>query len=64
MKPLFLVLLSLPALAAGVHVRGYERKGTGTYVAPSRRTAPDASKRNNWSAKGNVNPYTGKQGTR
>jgi hypothetical protein len=44
------------------HVDGYERKN-GTYVAPYDRTAPDQTKLNNWSTKGNVNPETGKSGT-
>lgn len=35
----------------------------GTYVAPSVRTAPNATKTDNWSSKPNVNPYTGKPGT-
>ena len=43
------------------HVSGYTRKN-GTYVAPHDRTTPDASKTNNWSTKGNVNPETGKKG--
>ncbi len=48
----------------GAHsVRGYTRKN-GTYVAPHRATNPDKSKANNWSAKGNVNPDTGKAGTK
>src|SRR5262249_46887195 len=46
-----------------VHVRGYVRKD-GTYVAPYVRTAPDGNFDNNWSTKGNVNPYTGQEGTR
>ncbi|MDD5451103.1 MAG: hypothetical protein PHT49_04340 [Desulfovibrionales bacterium] len=45
------------------HVRGYTKK-RGTYVAPHRKTAPDKSKINNWSSKGNINPYTGKKGTK
>jgi hypothetical protein len=44
-------------------VRGYTRKD-GTYVAPHQRTTPDKSKSNNWSTKGNVNPHTGKPGTK
>lgn len=36
----------------------------GTYVAPHFRTAPDRSFNNNWSTYPNVNPYTGKVGTR
>lgn len=58
--------LGLPAgigLPGDVHVRGYYRKD-GTYVAPHYRTAPDSSRSNNYSHKGNVNPYTGKRGTK
>lgn len=46
-----------------VHVSGHTTK-TGTYVPAHYRTAPDHSKFNNWSTKGNVNPYTGKAGTK
>jgi hypothetical protein len=46
-----------------VNVRSYTKKD-GAYVNPHHRTAPDGSKSNNWSTKGNVNPYTGKQGTK
>lgn len=35
----------------------------GRYVAPSYRSAPDGSPWNNYSTRGNVNPYTGQQGT-
>jgi hypothetical protein len=42
--------------------KGYTKKN-GTYVAPSHKTSPDKSKANNYSTKGNVNPYTGKKGT-
>jgi hypothetical protein len=31
-------------------------------VQPHRATNPDSTKTNNWSHKGNVNPYTGKAG--
>ncbi|WCM86680.1 hypothetical protein [Acidovorax sp. NCPPB 3576] len=41
----------------------YTRKD-GTYVAPSHATNPNGSKADNWSQKGNVNPYTGKEGTK
>jgi hypothetical protein len=44
-----------------VHVNGYYRKD-GTYVKPYYRTAPDATKLNNFSHCGNTNPYTGKVG--
>lgn len=46
-----------------VSVRGYFRSN-GTYVAPHFRSAPDGSFANNWSTKGNFNPYTGAEGTR
>lgn len=45
------------------HVRGYYRKN-GTYVAPHYRSSPNSSRLDNWSTKGNVNPYTGQPGTR
>lgn len=44
-------------------VRGYTTKN-GTYVAPHRQTNPNSTKRDNYSTKGNVNPYTGKAGTK
>lgn len=69
----FLIIASVvvvaltPILAeakGGSHsVRGYTTKN-GTYVAPHRQTNPDKSKLNNWSTKGNTNPYTGKPGTK
>ena len=49
------------AHAADSRVRGHITKN-GTFVAPHHRTTPDGSKANNFSSKGNVNPYTGKEG--
>src|SRR5690242_15330694 len=46
-----------------VSVRGYT-KSNGTYVAPHHRSAPDGDFSNNWSTNGNVNPFTGKPGTK
>lgn len=64
MRSLALVLLfSFPALAAPVHVRSTVTK-TGEYRQPHVRTTPDHSRANNWSTKGNVNPYTGSKGTK
>lgn len=45
------------------YVHGYTRSN-GTYVAPHYRSAPDGNFYNNWSTKGNVNPYTGEEGTK
>jgi hypothetical protein len=46
-----------------VHVHGYYNSH-GTYVAPHMRSHPDGIFDNNWSTKGNVNPYTGEWGTK
>lgn len=52
------------ALAQGSHyVRGYTRSN-GTYVAPHYQTNPNSTTLDNWSTRGNVNPYTGQAGTR
>lgn len=51
------------ALAQGSHYRSGYVKKNGTYVAPSRATNPNDSKADNYSSKGNVNPYSGKPGT-
>lgn len=44
-------------------VKGYTTKN-GVYVPPHHATNRDSTKSNNWSQKGNVNPYTGKEGTK
>jgi hypothetical protein len=50
--------------SGGSHpVRPYTRRD-GTYVPGHRQTNPDSTKRNNWSSKPNMNPYTGKAGTK
>jgi hypothetical protein len=70
MKKLFLAstlliafFLSSFSANAVVSVKGYYRSN-GTYVAPHYRSNPDGNVYNNWSTKGNVNPYTGKVGTK
>ena len=45
-----------------VKVSGYYRSD-GTYVNSYYRTAPNSTNHDNFSTKGNVNPYTGKYGT-
>jgi hypothetical protein len=54
-------LIAADASAKGV--KGYTKKN-GTYVAPHQRTAPNKTKADNYSTKGNTNPYTGKKGTK
>jgi hypothetical protein len=51
------------SLHSPVHVRSYSRHN-GQYVGPHFRTAPNHSKLDNWSTRGNVNPYTGRIGTK
>ena len=59
-----LVVICMTAMIANadVYVRGY-RRGNGTYVQPHYRSNPDGNRSNNWSSRGNVNPYTGVRGT-
>ena len=54
------VLLSFNAFA-DTYVRGYTKQN-GTYVEPHYRTEPNHTILDNWSTKGNINPYTGKEG--
>lgn len=65
----YLVLASLTALAFGgvadaaKRVKSYTKK-SGTVVQSHQRTEPNKRKVDNWSAKGNYNPTTGKVGTK
>ncbi|MFZ2303294.1 MAG: hypothetical protein WAV98_00705 [Minisyncoccia bacterium] len=49
--------------AKTVRVKGYVKPSTGTYVAPHYKTSPNRTKADNYSTKGNYNPYSGKKGT-
>ena len=50
--------------SVGSHaVVGYTKRN-GTRVAPAHATNADETKTNNWSNQRNVNPYTGKKGTK
>lgn len=48
---------------AKVRVKVYTTK-SGKYVAPHYRTDANHIKADNWSTKGNYNPYTGKKGSK
>jgi len=67
MKKVILALLAAalvaPSLSAQVYVRGYTRSD-GTYVAPHYRSSPNSTTLDNYSTRGNLNPYTGQVGTR
>lgn len=58
-----IVLMTTTIADAAVHVRGHYRSN-GTYVQPHYRSSPDGNPHNNWSTYPNVNPYTGKKGTK
>ena len=57
-----LALIFASAALADTHVKGYYKKN-GTYVEPHYRSSPNSTSKDNYSTKGNVNPYTGKEGT-
>jgi hypothetical protein len=67
MKKAILAAVALGMLAtsanAGTRVRGYTRSD-GTYVQPHYRSSPNSSSYDNYSTKGNSNPYTGQVGTK
>lgn len=56
------VLFAASAMAQSHYRQGYVRKD-GTYVQPTMQTNPNDTKLDNYSTKGNVNPYNGKAGT-
>jgi hypothetical protein len=57
----FVLTLSTTVIA-DTHVRGYYKQN-GTYVAPHYRSSPNSTTTDNFSTKGNINPYTGQEGT-
>lgn len=61
---LILFLSAHSVEAKVVSVRGYYKPSTGAYVMPSHRTSPNTTKLDNYSTRGNYNPYTGKIGTK
>jgi opacity protein-like surface antigen len=56
-----LILLATSVFAQDVRVKGYDRQD-GTHVNSYMRTAPDSTRDNNFSTRGNTNPYTGEAG--
>lgn len=66
MKNLFFLIafLFISTLSfSQVSVKGYYRSN-GTYVKAHQRTAPNHTRNDNYSTIGNINPYTGKAGTK
>jgi hypothetical protein len=67
-KPEVKTLIAIALFAASIiealaqtHVRGYYRKD-GSYVEPHWRSNPNSTTYDNWSTRGNANPYTGEVG--
>ncbi len=65
MRKFLLIMAAALVLSAGMaeakYQRGYVRKN-GTYVSGHFKSNSDSSKFNNYSTKGNTNPYTRKKG--
>ena len=59
---LFTILLPAKTEARASRVKSYYKKSSYKYVAPYYRSSKDSVKFNNYSAKGNYNPFTGKKG--
>jgi hypothetical protein len=60
-----LTMSSLSLAEARVsRVSSYYKPSTGQYVYSHYRTTPNTTKVDNFSTKGNYNPYTGKNGTK
>jgi len=64
---ILLALISALCFSVLVHadqlVRGHYRSN-GTYVEPYHRTEPNNTVNDNYSTRGNSNPYTGQEGAR
>lgn len=58
-----IIILAFVTLNAQVYVKGYYRSN-GTYVKSYQRTRPNNTVYDNYSTRGNINPYTGKMGTK
>lgn len=58
-----LIAVSFGAEAASRYQRGYAKRN-GTYVSGHYKTRSDSFRSNNYSTRGNINPYTGKRGTK
>lgn len=59
---LILGIVLMANLAYAGYVNGYTRSD-GTYVSGYQRSDSDSTVQNNYSYKGNTNPYTGATGT-
>ena len=61
-----ILLIAVSVVSAGAMAQVYVKPHTtknGTFVEGYERTAPNNTNLDNYSTKGNTNPYTGQQGT-
>ena len=59
---LFALIMTIASVSyADTYVNGYTRSN-GTYVSGHYRSDANDTKADNWSTRGNTNPYTGKKG--
>ena len=67
MKKMIILCLGLGLLVIGTadaaYTRGHMHRN-GTYVSGYHHTTADKTRINNYSTRGNYNPYTGKTGTK
>ena len=65
MKTVLVIALALltTSAQADTYVQGHTRSD-GTYVQGHMRSSPNGYQNDNYSTRGNTNPYTGQQGTR
>ena len=57
-----LISFSVQAEARITSVRGYYKPSIGRYIMPYYKTTPNKTRFDNFSTKGNSNPFTGKKG--
>lgn len=57
----FIFLFTGPIFAKNTYVKGYT-KSNGTYVQGHQKSSPNQYRYDNYSSKGNTNPYTGQKG--
>ena len=63
MSVIVILLILCSVSFSATKVKGYTKK-SGKYVAPHYKSIKNTTKVDNYSTKGNVNPHTGKKGTK
>jgi hypothetical protein len=61
---LTILIFSMGIADAATRVRGHYNRKSGTYISSHYRSKSDGRKYNNYSTRGNTNPYTGKHGSK